>query len=62
MSLYLRDYRLIFESTSEGILVLGDRGLLDANPALCRLLCFSHSQIMRRSVIDLLTADSKDFV
>ena len=59
MSPYLRDDRLIFETTSEGILVLGDRGLHDANPALCRLLFYSHSQLMRLSVLDLVTAESK---
>ncbi len=59
MGLYPHDYRLIFEATSEGVLVLGPRELRDANPAICRLLCFSHSQIMHRSVADLFTAESK---
>ncbi|MCO4768541.1 MAG: PAS domain S-box protein [Deltaproteobacteria bacterium] len=59
MSLYLRDYRLIFEATREGVLAIGQRGIRDANPALCSLLGYTHSQLLRVSVLDLLTAGSK---
>jgi two-component system cell cycle sensor histidine kinase/response regulator CckA len=56
---YLREFRLVFEGTREGVLVFTPRSIRDANPALCQMLGFTHSQLLRHAPIDLLTQDSK---
>ena len=45
MSLTPRDLRLIFEGSREGIAVVRDGVVADANPALCDLLRYSHKQL-----------------
>jgi len=59
MSLYLREFRLIFEGTREGVVAIAARSIRDANPAFCELLGYSHSQLLRQDPLDLLTPGSK---
>lgn len=59
MSLYLREFRLIFEGTRDGVLAITPRSIRDANPAFCDLLGYTHSQLIRMAPLDLLTPESK---
>ena len=58
MSLALREFRLIFEGVREGVAAIESPRIRDANPALCSLLGYTHSQLLRLAPRDL--ADGRD--
>ncbi len=59
MSLYLQEFRLIFESTRDGVLAFTSRNILDANPAFCELVERTQDQLVQMEPVRLLTPESK---
>lgn len=56
-------YHSIFNSAVDGVLIVDMNGsVLDANPAYCALVGYSHSEIIHRSAFDVVLPDDHDQV
>jgi PAS domain S-box-containing protein len=56
-------YRGIFNSAVDGVLIVDMNGsVLDANPAYCALVGYSHSEILRKSAFDVVMPDDREEV
>ncbi|MDO8684221.1 MAG: PAS domain-containing sensor histidine kinase [Armatimonadota bacterium] len=54
-------YREIFNSAGDGIcIVSGDMAVLDANPAMCRILGYSRSELLKLTVTDIKHPEHKE--
>ncbi len=56
MTLFLREFRLIFEGVREGVVAMEPPRIRDANPAFCALLGYSHSQLLHLRPRDLIAS------
>ena len=54
MSLTSRELGLIYETGTQGVLVVDPPRVREANPALCALLGYSHGQIARVGIDELV--------